>query len=72
MNDKAFIILFNPTDQPITRNIKIPLYYTGLDKTASVAEKDSLKKLMSLDASAYLSLQVSIPANGYNWYLVRK
>jgi hypothetical protein len=39
---------------------------------ATVAEKDGLKKLMSLDASGNLSLQVSIPANGYNWYVIRK
>ncbi len=72
LNDRAFIMVFNPTDQPIIRNLKIPLYYTGLNKMATVAEKDGLKKMMSLDASGNLSLQVSIPANGYNWYVIRK
>jgi hypothetical protein len=38
----------------------------------AVAEKDGLKKLMSLDASAHLSLGVDIPANSYNWYVLRK
>ncbi len=72
LNDKAFIMVFNPTNQPIKRKINIPLYYTGLNGHAAVAEKDSAKKLMQLDASANLSLEVVIPANGYNWYVVRK
>jgi hypothetical protein len=72
LNEKAFIMLFNPTDQPIKRNISIPLYYTGLTRMVAVAEKDGVKKLMPLDASAHLSLAVDIPANSYNWYVLRK
>lgn len=34
--EKALAMFFNPLDQKITRTVKLPLYYTGLTKTAQV------------------------------------
>jgi hypothetical protein len=63
-------MVYNPLDKPITRKIKIPLYYTGLSGTATVGEKEGAKIKYQLDENKNILLPVSIPANGYNWYLI--
>ena len=63
-------MVYNPIDTQITRKIKIPLYYTGITGIAKVGEKDGAKIKYQLDENKNIMLQVSIPANGYNWYLI--
>ena len=71
LEDKGFIMVFNPTDEPVTRTIDIPLYYTGLTKSAKISEQDGKARTFKLDREYKVMLTVTIPANGYNWYVVR-
>ncbi len=71
LNDRAFVLLFNPTAETIHRQISIPLYYTGLKSKAFVFEKDKIHQQISLDGKDNLKLEVSIPAGGYTWYVIR-
>ena len=72
LTEKAFLMVFNPTDTPIKKIISIPLYYTGLKNAVSVYEKDLLKQVKTIDASNQIKLEVTIPANSYNWYVFKK
>lgn len=69
LKEKGLLIIYNPLDVPITRTIKVPLYYTGLSNNVKVSEKESLPKIFRLDENKNIMLWVSIPANGYTWYL---
>ena len=72
LKDRAFVLLFNPTDQVINRQVSIPLYYTGLGPKAFVFEKDSMHRQLMADNKGNLKLNVSIPAGGYSWYVIRE
>ena len=63
-------MVYNPLDSPIIRIIKVPLYYTGITGIAKVSEKEGLKKDYKPDENRNIFLQITIPANGYNWYLI--
>jgi hypothetical protein len=67
---KGFLMVFNPTTQPITRKVKIPLYYTGIESKANMKEKDGISKAYSLNRNYEIEITVSIPANGNNWYVI--
>lgn len=67
---KGFLMVFNPTAEPITRKVKIPLYYTGLESKAIVKEKDGVSMTFSLNRNYEIELTVTIPANGNNWYII--
>lgn len=67
---KAFISLYNPLNVSIKRKITIPLYYTGLSDKAIVREKDANPVAHTLARDYTIQLEVCIPANGYNWYVV--
>jgi hypothetical protein len=72
LKDRAFVLLFNPTDQVINRQVSIPLYYTGLGPKAFVFEKDAIHRQIMADNKGNLKLSVSIPAGGYTWYVIRE
>jgi len=70
LKEKGLLMVYNPLDKPIKRIIKVPLYYTGITGDAAICEKEGIKKKYRLDENKNIMLQVSIPANGYNWYLI--
>ena len=68
--ENGLAMFYNPTDQEITRNIQLPLYYTGLSKTASIREQEGISKTYTLDRNYTVNLAVRIPAKGYTWYVI--
>ena len=70
LKDRAFVLLFNPTKQAITRKISLPLYYSGLKGAVVVSKKDELKSLATIKEDK-INLEVTIPAEGYSWYVIR-
>lgn len=70
LKQKAFISVYNPLDTPIEKEIKVPLYYTGLTDKATVKEQDRNAKKYTLARDYTISLKIQIPAKGYNWYII--
>ena len=68
--EKGLALFFNPTDQPITREIELPLYYTGLTDVAQIREQEGKSVQYNLDSNRRVRLNVTIPANGYTWYVI--
>jgi hypothetical protein len=68
--EKGLAMLYNPTNQPITREMKLPLYYTGLDKTAMIRGEDGAAKKYTIDRDRNVLLKVTIPANSYKWLVI--
>lgn len=68
--EKGFLMLFNPLKEPITRAIRVPLYYTGLTKTASLTDMYGGKKVYTLNRDYSIDLEVTIPAEGWKWFAV--
>ena len=67
---KGLVMLFNPTDQPITRTINLPLYYTGKTKQASVIDSKGASTRYQLSIDYSIPFSFSLPANGYSWFLI--
>lgn len=64
---KALVMLYNPTAQPITREFVLPMYYTGATQSVRVREKEGVAKAYSLDRNYQAHVKVTIPAAGYTW-----
>ncbi|MCJ7465831.1 MAG: alpha-galactosidase [Maribacter sp.] len=71
LQEKAFIMLFNPTENEIKERIKIPLYYTGLTNDIMISEKDENIKKQKLNRKFETYIEVKIPAKGYTWFVIR-
>jgi len=68
--EKALIMLFNPSPNHMSKNLKIPFYYTGITQEARISIEGKLAKRYPLDRSFHAQLTVEIPPNGYTWIVV--
>ena len=71
LDEKGMLVLFNPLSYPITRTVRVPLYYTGLTDTAilSAFDRDPIECQLKRDCS--IELKVTLPANDFVWYTVK-
>jgi hypothetical protein len=67
---KGLLMLFNPTDQPITRSVKLPLYYTGLSKTAKIRNKEGSAKTYTLNRNYEVELTVTLLPDSFSWWVI--
>jgi len=70
LKEKGFVMLYNPLDKPVTRRIKLPLYYTGLTTIAKIKVEESKSKIYKLDRDYSVEVTVKIPAEGNTWLVV--
>ncbi|AWO00782.1 alpha-galactosidase [Chitinophaga alhagiae] len=67
---KALVMLFNPLPENITREVALPLYYTGLDKIARIRMQEGAARPYALARNYSATVKVTIPAQGYTWLVV--
>jgi hypothetical protein len=72
IGNKGMLIAFNPTDQAITKTVRVPLYYTGIKGAAKITGSDGQQANRTLNEDAGIDMQLSIPAGGFGWYLVQQ
>lgn len=70
LKQKAFAMFFNPLSQPITRTIKLPLYYAGLKSSAKISVEGAPAKQFALNSNREAMVSITIPANSSTWLVV--
>jgi hypothetical protein len=69
--EKGLLMLFNPLNVSITRNLEIPVYYTGLSEKAMIGEKEGKMKTYPVGRNYTVSIAATIPAKGYNYFILK-
>ena len=62
--EKGLACLYNPLDEEITREIRLPLHYTGLRKTARLSIDGAESQAVSLSPAHEAMLSIKIAARG--------
>lgn len=60
--EKGLAMIYNPLNEAITRTLRLPLYYTGLSKTAKLTIGDNKPKTHTLDRDYAIPITLTIPA----------
>ena len=68
--EKALAMVYNPANEPQSETLRLPLYYAGIVGVAHVVERGGEAKGYLLDEFRGLELPVSLPANGYSWFVI--
>ena len=63
-------MLYNPTGEKITRTIRLPLYYTGLQQKAVVREKETNAKTYTLNRDYSINFTFTLLPESYSWYVI--
>jgi hypothetical protein len=71
LEEKGFLVLFNPTNKDIVDEIKVPAYYTGLNEDVTVIDKNDKSSQHKLTRDYKLIMKVAVPANGMSWYILK-
>ncbi|HWD41276.1 MAG TPA: hypothetical protein VG944_20700 [Fimbriimonas sp.] len=67
---KAMAVVYNPTDEPLTENVILPLYYSGIEGTCSIEEEHGVHSV-KLDANHSITLRPTVGPRSCNWYVIR-
>ncbi len=71
IEEKGMFIVFNPTGKTITKKMKVPLYYTGLKGQAKLIDQNGKTGILDLNDKQETFIDVTIPANGFSWFIIR-
>jgi hypothetical protein len=72
LQDKAFVMLFNPTKEVIKQTIKLPLYYAGVSNAISITDKYNKRLTVHVDNNHVASVEIEIKPDDYSWYVVKQ
>lgn len=70
LKEKGLVMLYNPLNEEITRDIKIPVYFSGLHDYVKIREKEGAAKSYKISRNYEAGISVKIPANGYTWLVL--
>ncbi len=68
--EKGLLMLFNPLDEPISRTIKVPVYYTGLHQKVKLSDQSGKQEILPVNRDYTIDLKTTIPAKEYQWYVL--
>lgn len=66
--EKGLLMIYNPLDESITREIEVDLYYTGLKNIANMSVNGVTPKSIKLNGTK-ARLKFSIPAKSQSWFV---
>jgi hypothetical protein len=69
--ERGLAVIYNPLLQPITRRVRLPLYYTGLTDRALVTHEDGTTEHVMLARDYSAEVGVQIPAHGRTWMVIQ-
>ena len=68
---KGLAMVYNPLEHTVKKQLKLPLYYTGLTKTASVREQKGKSRKYKLDREYNVKIPINITPKGFTWFVVQ-
>ncbi len=72
LSEKGFIMLYNPTKETITRTIRLPLYYTGILKHATISDRSGKPASYALANDGTIPFHFTLLPGSYTWFIVRQ
>jgi hypothetical protein len=70
LKERGFLVVHNPLDEPVTRTLRVPLYYTGLTGDALVRDEQGVIARRALDRAFAIEVPVSVPPRSLRWFVI--
>jgi hypothetical protein len=70
-DEKAMLVVFNPTAVPQRRSLPIELYYAGVVDRVTVVDDAGQQSTLALDRRSRGLLEVAVPPGGVRWFVMR-
>ena len=70
LKHKGLAMVHNPLDRAVKKQLKLPLYYTGLTRTASISEQQGKNRKYELDREYNVEIPVDMAPGSITWFVV--
>jgi hypothetical protein len=70
LEEKGLLVVFNPLDHAVRKTLRIPLYYTGVTRTARIREQEGESRTYHLDRDYTVQIEVQVPPSGVTWFVI--
>ncbi len=67
---KGLMLLFNPLKEPIKRTIRIPVFYTGLEKKVKIRKGEGTSKVYRINSKHEVEFSFELGAGEYAWWVM--
>ncbi|MBI1320259.1 MAG: hypothetical protein GC168_15135 [Candidatus Hydrogenedens sp.] len=71
LEEKGMLIVFNPLEEAVQREIPVDVYYTGLDDSVSVTGAEGETNAVAISRDYEAAIPVNVPAQGFAWYVLQ-
>jgi len=68
---KGMAMVYNPLDRAVNKELKLPLYYTGLTKTACIRRQQGKSRNYKLDREYNVKIPIEIGPKGITWFIIQ-
>jgi len=70
LKHKGLAMVYNPLDSAAKKQLKLPLYYTGLTKTANIRQQQGKSRKYELDRQYNVEIPVDMAPGSTAWFVV--
>jgi len=71
IEEKGLLMVYNPLDHAVKQTLKINVYYTGLNRVASISENDGKSSRFKINREFEISVPVNVEPNSQSWYILK-
>lgn len=69
--EKGLLMVYNPLDHPVKKELTLNIYYTGLKKHVIISENDKPGRKYRISSNHEVTIPVSVDANSESWYIFK-
>jgi alpha-galactosidase len=69
--EKGLLMVYNPLDRAVKKEITINIYYTGLSESALISENDGNARRYNINRNYEVTIPVNVEANSQSWYILK-
>ncbi len=70
LNTKGLAVVHNPLSHAVTKELTLPLYYTGLTDAVTISERNNKPRRYELDRGYNATLPLEMPPNATTWFVI--
>jgi hypothetical protein len=70
LEEKGFLMLFNPTGRTIKKEIRLSVYYTGLTDRVRLVDEAGNRTTIRISRDYMITLPVEVKAGGETWFVL--
>jgi hypothetical protein len=70
LRTKGLAMVFNPLNRHVKKELTLPLYYTGLTKTAQIRQQENKPKEYKLERDYTVTIPISMEAKSVTWFVI--